>query len=405
MKRVVVTGMGIWSCIGQDIQTVTESLRAGRSGIIFDPERLEYGLQSGLRGNVPRPDLKLLLPRKFRATMSEDAEYAYMAARQAFEQSGITDDYLRNNEVGVIFGSDSISSGKVNGAKILREERSSLLMGAGALFQSETSSVTMNLSGIFHLKGINLCTSAGCASSAYAVGLAMTLIRQGFQDVVLVGGANETSVYGAALLDGIDSISIQNECPEKASRPYDKQRDGHVLSGGGAALVLEDYEHAKQRGASIIAELVGYGFSTDGTFVFDRDYRSIVRSMTRALNNADVSPSDVDYVNSCASSSIFDDCVDAKAMHELFAGTNTVVGSTESQTGHEHNMIGASKIIYTLLMMQNEFVAPTINMEELIPEAKGLNIVVKTTNKKLHTCMVVTSGAGNTNCTVIIRKT
>ncbi len=404
MKRVVVTGMGIWSCIGQDLQTVTESLKAGRSGIIFDPQRVESGLQSGLVGNVPRPDLKPLLPRKYRATMSEDAEYAYMAARQAFEQAGINDDYLRANDVGIIFGSDYITNGKVEGAKLMREEKNSLLLGPNSLFQSETSSVTMNLSGIFHIKGINLCVAAGCASASHSIGVAMTLIRQGMQDVILVGGANETSIYGEYLLDGVCGISVQNNTPQEASRPYDTQRDGHVPSGGGAALVLEEYEHAKQRGASIIAELVGYGFSTDGTFIMERDYKQVVSSISRALEDAQIDSSEVNYVNSFASGSIYDDTIDAKAMDELFVGQQAYVGSTESITGHEHNMTGASKVIYTILMMQNNFIAPTINLNNMMPEAKNLKIATKIVKQEINTCMIVTSGIGHTNCSLIIRK-
>ena len=404
MRRVVVTGMGIWSCIGQDLQTVTESLRNGRSGIIFDPKRIEYGLQSGLVGNVPRPDLKPLLPRKLRATMSEDSEYAYMAARQAFEQAGITDEYLQQNEVGIVFGSDYITNGKVNVVKLFKEEKDSSLLGPNALFQSETSSVSMNLSCIFHLRGINICVGAGCSSSLQAVGLATTFIRQGMQDIILVGGANETSVYGAAGLDGIGGISLQNNTPEQASRPYDTQRDGQVPSGGAAAVVLEEYAHAVARGATILAEVVGYGFATDGAFVIDRDFKQITIAISHALTDAGISHNDIDYVASFASSAEYDDVADAQALSEFFAGTNTWIGLTESLTGHEHNMVGAGKIVYSTLMMRNGFIAPSINLNEVMPEAKNLRIATKTIDQAINYAMIVASGVGGTHCSIIMKK-
>ena len=404
MRRVVITGMGIWSCIGQDLQTVTESLRQGRSGIIFDPKRIEYGLQSGLVGNVPRPDLKPLLPRKFRATMSEDSEYAYMAARQAFEQAGISDEYLQQNEVGIIFGSDYITNGKVEGAKLLKEEKDSTILGPNALFKSETSSVSMNLSGIFHLRGINMCVGAACASSLQAVGVASTFIRQGMQNMILVGGANETSVYGAALLDGIGALSVQNNTPKQASRPYDQNRDGYVTSGGAAALILEEYEHAQARGATILAEVCGYGFSTDGTFIIERDSNQVVLAMERALKDAGITYNTIDYVASCASGALYEDVIEAQVLSSMFSETDTWVCATESLTGHEHNMAGVGKIIYTVLMMQEGFIAPTINLKEVIQEAKGLNISKKKECVSIDYAMINALGLGNTNCSIILKK-
>ena len=202
MNRVLITGMGIWSCIGQDLQTVTESLKLGRSGIIFDPQRIEYGLHSGLTGNVPRPNLKPLLPRKYRATMSEDAEYAYMAAKQAFEQAGVDDTYLRANEVGIIFGNDG-NPHVHEYLNIMEEEHDSLLLGPNAVFQSSTSSPTMNLSTIFHLKGINMCVGAACASGSHAIGLATMYIRQGMQNMILVGGSCTIDMKSSV---GVDSV-------------------------------------------------------------------------------------------------------------------------------------------------------------------------------------------------------
>lgn len=404
MRRVVITGMGIWSCIGQDLQTVTESLKRGRSGIIFDPKRIEYGLQSGLVGNVPRPDLKPLLPRQFRATMSEEAEYAYMAARQAFEQSGITDEYLQNNEVGIIFGSDYVTQAKIDSARVMRKEQSSQMLDPNSLFQSETSSVTMNLSSIFHVRGINLCVGAACASSSHAIGLATTFIRCGMQSMILVGGANETICYGEALLDSIEGISVRNEEPELASRPYDVDRDGHVPSGGAAALVLEEYEHAVARGATIFAEIKGYGFTADGTDILERDINRIVCAINRAIFDANISIKDIDYVHPFASSNYTNDLWDAMALNELFADSETWISSTESMTGHEHDMSGASHCVYSILMMQNGFIAPTINLVKVIPEASHLRIPRESIYQPIKTVLISSSGLGATNSAIILTK-
>lgn len=402
-RRVVVTGMGIWSCIGQDLQTVTDSLKQGRSGIIFDPKRVEYGLHSGLVGNVPRPDLKPLLPRKFRATMSEDAEYAYMAARQALEQAGINDEYLQQNEVGVIFGNDA-NVHIVDHVRIMEEEHDSMMIGPSALFQSETSSVTMNLGTIFHLRGINFCVGAACASSSHAIGLASMLIRQGIQETILVGGSCTVDKRATVLADAIEATSRKNEDPVGASRPFDASRDGMVQSGGAAALVLEEYEHAVARGATILAEVVGYGFSSNGIEEIsmpsaDGEYIA----MKRALENAGLQPSDIDYVNAHATSTIAGDIEEAKALTRLF-GAKPYVSSTKSMTGHENWMAGASEAVYSILMMQNNFVAPNINLENVIDEAKDLNIARETIYTPIHTVLSNSSGMGGTNSALVFKK-
>lgn len=417
MKRVVVTGMGIWSCIGQDLQTVTENLKQGSSGIIFDPKRIEYGLHSGLVGNVPRPDLKPLLPRKFRATMSEDSEYAYMAARQTFEQAGISDDYLRQNEVGIIFGNDG-NTHQIGYNAIMEAEHESMMLGPNALFQGETSSVSMNLGAIFHLRGINMCIGAACSSSSHAIGIGSLLIRQGIQDIILVGGSCITDMRGSAAADAIEALSLRNEDPTHASRPFDKDRDGMIPSGGAAALVLEEYEHAVARGATILAEVVGYGFSSNGIEEIsmpsaDGEYIA----MKRALDDAGLQSSDIDYVNAHATSTIAGDIEEAKALTRLFVDENKIinhkssiinkrpmVSSTKSMTGHENWMAGASEAVYSLLMMQNGFVAPNINLENVIDEAKDLNIVRETIYTPINTVLSNSSGMGGTNSALVFRK-
>ena len=410
MKRVVVTGMGIWSCIGQDLETVTQSLRQGRSGIIYDPKRIEYGLHSGLVGNVPRPDLKPLLLRKFRATMSEDSEYAYMAARQAFDQADISDEYLQQNEVGVIFGNDSNTHQK-EVHKIMKEEHDSQMIGPDALFRSETSSVTMNLSTIFHLKGINFCVGAACSSSSHAIGLASLLIRQKMQNVILVGGSCTLDMAAFAAVDTIEAISRRNENPQKSSRPFDKDRDGMVPSGGAAALVLEDYEHAKARGATILAEVCGYGFSSNGLEdISVPSAEAEYMAMKRALDDAELQSSDIDYVNAHGTSTIIGDIEEVKALTRLFSRKSKVesrkpfISSTKSMTGHENWMAGASEAVYSILMMQNGFVAPNINLEHKIDESKDLNIITETLYTPINTVLSNSSGMGGTNSALVFKK-
>jgi len=404
MKRVVITGMGIWSCIGQDLQTVTESLRQGRSGIIFDPKRIEFGLHSGLVGNVPRPDLKPFLPRKFRATMSEDSEYAYMAARQAFEQAGLSDEYLRQNEVGIIFGNDGNASEMIGPYLTMEQERDSLMIGPTALFRAETSSVTMNLSAIFHIRGINCCVGAACSSSSHAIGIASTFLKVGMQSIILVGGTVETDMHGAASTDALEALSTRNDNPSHASRPFDEDRDGMIPSGGAAALVLEEYEHAIARGATILAEVVGYGFSSNGIEEISMpSAEGEYIAMKRALDDAGLQPSDIDYVNAHATSTPLGDIEEAKALIRLF-GSKPFISSTKSMTGHENWMAGASEAVYSILMMQNNFVAPNINLENVIDEAKDLNIARKTIYTPIRTFLSNSSGMGGTNSALVFRK-
>lgn len=404
-RRVVITGMGIWSCIGQDLETVTESLRLGRSGIIFDQSRIDYGLQSGLVGNVPRPDLKPLLPRKFRATMSEDAEYAYMAARQAFQQAGITDEYLRENEVGIIWGCDYMMNGKREIHQTMEKEHNSLLIDPSSLFKSENSSVTMNLSSIFGIKGLNMCVGASCSSSAYAIEVATMFIRQGKQDIILVGGSNEISPYGASLFDGVGALSKQNNTPTLASKPFDKSRDGEVPSGGGAALVIEDFEHACQRGAHIFAEIIGIGFATFGNWILSKAYETVVKQcILNALQDAGITATQVDYINPYSAPIKYDSIIEGNALSELFINNKTLISSTESITGHEFDMAGAGRTIYTILMMQNNFIAPQINLNDIVDEAVNLNFVRKLKQKNIDIALVNSSGTGGTNCTLILKK-
>ena len=314
MRRVVITGMGIWSCLGTDIDTVRQSLYEGKSGIGLKSERLEYGYRSGLTGIVETPVItKQMVDRHTRAGMSEEAQYAYMASRQAFEQAHVSDDYLRENEVGCIFGNDSSAKPVIESSKIMDEKHDSAMLGYGLIFQSMNSTVNMNLSTIFHLRGINFTVSAACASGSHSIGLGYMLIRQGLQDMVLCGGAQETNYYSMASFDALNAFSIRMDEPTKASRPFDKDRDGLIPSGGAAALVLEDYDHAVARGATILAEVVGYGFSSNGGGISEPSDNGSVIAMTRALNDAGLTPDDIDYINAHATSTVQGDMYEVSA--------------------------------------------------------------------------------------------
>ena len=405
MRRVVITGMGIWSCLGTDIENVKQSLFEGKSGIGLFPERLEYGYRSGLSGIVEEPVItKQMIDRHTRAGMSEEARYAYMASRQAFEQAYVSDDYLRENEVGCIFGNDSSAKPVIESSKIMDEKHDSAMLGYGLIFQSMNSTVNMNLSTIFHLRGVNFTISAACASGSHSIGLGYMLIKQGLQDMVLCGGAQETNYYSMASFDALGAFSVRMDEPTKASRPFDRDRDGLIPSGGAAALVLEDYDHAIARGATILAEVVGYGFSSNGGGISQPSDDGSVIAMTRAMQDAGVTPDDIDYINAHATSTPQGDMYEAIALNRLFKGKRAMISSTKSMTGHECWMAGASEIVYSIIMMQNNFVAPNINFENPDEHSVHLNLVTKTTPAELKTVLSNSFGFGGTNSALVIKK-
>ena len=405
MKRVVITGMGIWSCLGTDKETVKASLYEGKSGIGLDQDRLTYGYRSGLMGIVEMPVItKQMLDRHTRAGMSEEAQFAYMAARQAFEQAQISNDYLKENEVGCIFGNDSSAKPVIESAKIMDEKHDSAMLGYGLVFQSMNSTVNMNLSTIFHLRGVNFTVSAACASGSHSIGLGYMLIRQGLQEMVLCGGAQETNYYSMASFDALGAFSVRMDEPQKASRPFDKDRDGLIPSGGAAALVLEDYDHAIARGATVLAEVVGYGFSSNGGGISEPSDNGSVIAMTRALKDAELDLNDIDYINAHATSTPQGDTYEAIALDRMFRGRHALISSTKSMTGHECWMAGASEIVYSILMMQHNFVAPNINFENPDQYSEHLNLATKTIETEVNTVLSNSFGFGGTNSALIIKK-
>ena len=342
-KRVVITGMGIWSCLGTDIEMVRQSLYEGKSGIGLQPERLEYGYRSGLTGIVETPVItKQMLDRHTRAGMSEEAQYAYMASKQAFT--------------------------------------------------------------IFHLRGVNFTISAACASGSHSIGLGYMMIKQGLQDMVLCGGAQETNYYSMASFDALGAFSVRMDEPAKASRPFDRDRDGLIPSGGAAALVLEDYDHAVARGANILAEVAGYGFSSNGGGISEPSDNGSVIAMSRAIKDAGIALDDIDYINAHATSTLQGDMYEAIALDRLFRGQRALISSTKSMTGHECWMAGASEIVYSIIMMQNNFVAPNINFENPDEYSEKINLTAKTVETEVNTVLSNSFGFGGTNSALVIKK-
>ena len=403
-RRVVITGMGIWSCIGKNKEEVKESLYNGKSGVGLEKERLEYGYRSGLTGIVERPKLKGVIDRRLRVGLSEEAEYAYMAAKEAFEEAKVSEEYLKDNEVGIIFGNDSSAKPVIEAANIMAEKHDSALLGSGLIFQSMNSTVNMNLSTIFHLKGVNFTISSACASGSHSIGIAYMLIKQGLQDMVLAGGAQETNYFSMATFDALSAFSIHMDEPTKSSRPFDKSRDGLIPSGGAAALVLEDYDHAVARGANILAEVAGYGFSSNGGGISQPSDDGSVKAMIRAMEDAGVTPDDIDYINAHATSTPQGDDYEAIALDRLFNGKKAFISSTKSMTGHECWMAGASEAVYSVIMMQNNFVAPNINLKEPSENAKNLNIAKETVDMPIDIILSNSFGFGGTNSAIVIRR-
>lgn len=403
-NRVVITGMGIYSCIGENLQEVKDALYQGKSGIVFQEERKEFGYRSGLTGSVKVPNLKKQLSRRQRISMDDESLFAYVATKEALENAKIDEAFLENNEVGILYGNDSTAKAVVESTDIIKDKKDTALVGSGAIFKAMNSTITMNLSTIFKLKGVNFTISAACASGSHSLGVGYMMIKNGLQDTVICGGAQEINLYATASFDGLGVFSPNEENPTQASRPFDKSRDGLIPSGGGATLILESYESAVKRGAPILAELVGYGFSSNGGHISTPNVEGPARAMNKALQQAGIKPEEVDYVNAHATSTPIGDANEAKAIVEVFGENGPLVSSTKSMTGHECWMAGASEVIYSLLMMQHSFVAPNINLTEVDEDAAKLNLAKHTINKKIDVFLSNSFGFGGTNSALVIKK-
>jgi len=404
MKRVVITGMGIYSCIGKNLEEVRQSLYEGKSGIVLDPVRKQFGYRSGLTGFVERPELKGLLDRRSRIMLPEQGEYAYIATLEALKNAGITEEFINVNEVGILYGNDSSAKAVIEATDIIREKKDTMLIGSGSVFQSMNSTVTMNLATIFKLRGINFTISAACASGSHAIGVGYHFIQTGLQDCIICGGAQEVNHYSMGNFDALSAFSIRESDPSKASRPFDRDRDGLIPSGGAATVILESLESAQRRGANILAEVIGYGFSSNGAHISNPTVDGPKRALSMALNNAGLDPKEVEYINAHATSTPAGDSSEAKAIFEIFGKADPFVSSTKSMTGHECWMAGASEIVYSMLMMQHSFIAPNINFENPDEDSAKLNIVKNTIEKNINVFLSNSFGFGGTNSSLIVRK-
>ena len=404
MNRVVITGMGIYSCIGKNLDEVRDSLYKGKSGIILDPLRKEYGYRSGLTGFVDKPELKGTLDRRARIMLPQQGEYAYLATIEALENAGIDADYIAENEIGIIYGNDSTGKAIIEANDIIREKKDTTLVGSGAVFQTMNSTVTMNLATIFKLRGINFTVSAACASGSHAIGLGYHFIKSGLQDCIVCGGAQEINHLSMGTFDALSAFSIRENDPTKASRPFDRDRDGLIPSGGAATVILETLESAQKRGAKILGEVIGYGFSSNGAHISNPTVEGPVRSLLMAMKDAGIMAADVDYINAHATSTPAGDASEARAIDEVFGQHKPLVSSTKSMTGHECWMAGASEIVYSVLMMQNSFVAPNINFENPDEDSAKLNIAKVAVEKDIVVFLSNSFGFGGTNSSLIIRK-
>ncbi|TFH87093.1 beta-ketoacyl-ACP synthase I [Billgrantia azerbaijanica] len=402
MRRVVVTGLGIVSCLGNDRETVVEALRNGRSGIRFKEEYAERGFRSQVAGVVDI-DLDALIDRKLRRFMGDAAAYAYVSMAQAIEDAGLTPEQVSSERTGLIAGSGGASSAnQVEAADVMRE-KGLRRVGPYRVTRTMGSTVSACLATPFAIKGVNYSISSACATSAHCIGNAMEQIQMGKQDMVFAGGGEEEHWTLSCLFDAMGALSTHyNDSPEKASRPYDQARDGFVIAGGGGMLVLEELEHAKARGAKIYAELVGYGATSDGHDMVAPSGEGAVRCMRQALATVD---GQIDYINTHGTSTPVGDVAELKAIREVFGNSTPAMSSTKSLTGHSLGATGVQETIYSLLMMENDFLAASANVEQLDDQAEGFDIVTECrSGVNVERVLSNSFGFGGTNACLVLQK-
>ncbi|MCK9533466.1 MAG: beta-ketoacyl-ACP synthase I [Pseudomonas sp.] len=402
MRRAVITGMGIVSCLGNDKDTVAANLRAGNTGIRFNPSYAEMGLRSHVSGSVDI-DLEALIDRKVFRFMGQAAAFTYLSMQQAIEDSGLSPEDVSTPRTGLIAGSGGASTlNQMEAIDILREKGVKRI-GPYRVTRTMGSTVSACLATPFKIKGVNYSISSACATSAHCIGQALEQIQLGKQDIVFAGGGEEEHWSQSCLFDAMGALSTQyNDTPEKASRAYDSKRDGFVIAGGGGMVVVEELEHALKRGAKIYAEIVGYGATSDGYDMVAPSGEGAVRCMQQALATVDTP---IDYLNTHGTSTPVGDVAEIRAVREVFADKAPPISSTKSLSGHSLGAAGVQETIYSLLMMEGNFIAGSVNIEELDEEAKGLPIVQKTQeNVTLNTVMSNSFGFGGTNATLVLRR-
>ncbi len=401
MRRVVVTGLGVTSCLGLDVTSVTKSLRQGDSGISANPVYAELGMRSQVSGSIDL-DLSEHIDRRLLRFMGSAAAYAYLSLQQAISDAGLGAREVSHPRTGLIMGSGGASSqSQVEAADILRK-RGIRRVGPYRVTQTMGSTVSANLATAFQIRGINYSISSACSTSLHCIGSAMEQIQLGKQDIVFAGGGEEEHWTSSCLFDAMGALSSKyNETPEKASRAYDAQRDGFVISGGGGALVLEDYEYAKARGAKIYAEIVGYGATSDGADMVAPSGEGAVRCMLLATESLE---GPIDYINTHGTSTPVGDIVELNAIKKVFGSKIPIIGSTKSLSGHSLGAAGVQEAIYSILMMQHNFIAASANIEALDPNADGVPIVRKRVDKPLDRILSNSFGFGGTNACMTFQK-
>jgi 3-oxoacyl-[acyl-carrier-protein] synthase-1 len=399
MRNVVITGVGIKSCIGNTYQEVLDSLKNGKSGITANETYKEMGFRSQVSGNV---DLNFaeLIDRKLYRFMGEASAYAYLAAQDAIEMAGISDVHLNSEKTGIVAGSGGSSTRVMVSTADITREKGPKRIGPYAVTKSMGSSISAILGTAYKLKGINYSISSACATSAHCIGHGADLIKSGQQDIVIAGGGEDLHWSSSNLFDAMGALSSNfNDNPSSASRAYDKNRDGFVISGGSGMVILEEEEHAKKRNANILAKLTGYYATSDGYDMVAPSGEGALRCMKGAMQNHG---SEVDYINTHGTSTPVGDVAELKAIKELFKNDIPIISSTKSMTGHSLGATGVQEAIYSIMMLKEKFIAPSINIDELCDEAEGVNIATETIEKDVNSVLSNSFGFGGTNASLVI---
>ena len=401
MKNVVVTGLGIKSCIGNTYDEVLLSLKNGSSGISFNDVYSEMGFRSCVSGSI---DINLsdYIDRKLLRFMGESAGYSYLATKDALDMAGINEEDLDSPRIGIVAGSGGSSTRIMVENGDIARERGPKRIGPYGVTRSMSSSISAIISTAFKLKGINYSISSACATSAHCIGHAADLIKSGQQDIVIAGGSDDEHWSSSCLFDAMGALSSNfNSSPETASRPYDVNRDGFVIAGGAGMVILEDEEHAKKRGANILAKISGYYANSDGYDMVAPSGEGAARCMKGAMKDAGL---EIDYINTHGTSTPVGDVAELKAINEVFSSNSPAISSTKSMTGHSLGATGAHEAIYSIMMINNGFIAPTINLDELCDEAKDLDIVTETRDCEINNVLSNSFGFGGTNASLVLSK-
>jgi len=401
MRNVVITGVGIKSCIGNDYAEVLANLQNAKSGIVFNEKYSEMGFRSCVSGSV-NIDLSEHIDRKLLRFMGESAGYAYLATKDALKMAGIDESHLDSPKIGIVAGSGGASTRVMLESGDIAREKGPKRIGPYGVTKSMSSSISAIIATALKLKGINYSISSACATSAHCIGHAADLIKSGQQDVVIAGGSDDEHWSSSCLFDAMGALSSNfNSTPTIASRPYDSNRDGFVISGGAGMIILEDEEHAKKRGANILAKLSGYFANSDGYDMVAPSGEGASRCMQGAIDNSKIK---IDYINTHGTSTPVGDVAEINAIKTLFNSETPMISSTKSMTGHSLGATGAHEAIYSIMMINENFIAPSINIESLCDDAEGLDIVTETRNTSINNVLSNSFGFGGTNASLVISR-